>query len=83
MDIWEDDFQFDSPFFFRFGFLEKSTKHFWMFFCSKNSGDFLHVFGWALDLTLQAERKTQSAAAIQDAVQSCVISEESKHRFVP
>jgi len=36
---------------------------------------------WCLFELLQTVRKTQSAAAIKDAVESCVISEESKHRF--
>jgi len=81
--IWEEDFQFDSPFFFRFGFLEKK-KHqaFWMCFVQKTLG-FSPRLWLGFGPHPENARKTQSAAAIQDAVQSCVISEESKHRFVP
>ena len=61
----------------------KKTPSTLVFFVQKTLGFSPNVFGWGLDLTLLGARKTQSAAAIQDAVQSCVISEESKHRFVP
>ena len=61
---------------------KKKHQAFWMCFVQKTLG-FSPRLWLGFGPHPENARKTQSAAAIQDAVQSCVISEESKHRFVP